>query len=93
MNNTTTIWNETIMVRENFNKMDPGQQFSLVSNYCMCFIAFATAIALSKLLYTVVQKLGKSEFVIPSMILSLVLASVSLVLFFMMQVNVSSKRK
>jgi len=72
-----------------FSDMDPGQRFSLISNYCMCFVAFATAIALAHLLYTVVRKLGSSEVVIPSMIMSLFLATVSLTIFFCLQVDAS----
>ena len=79
MNNSIT---ENVTERISFDKMDMGQRTALINNYCMCFVAFFTGLALIKLLHTVCRKLGTKELVIPSMLLSLILASFSLVIFF-----------
>ena len=92
LDNSNLSGNYTIDVRYacHFGQLKEGSQFTVVMYWCMAIVTFVTACILGRLICVVVEKLGRTDYIIPSMLMCLLLSCAGSVLFFINSIYISS---
>jgi hypothetical protein len=73
--------------RITFDDMSEGAKVALILNSFMSLLLTITALFLLYVLIITFKKHGKTEIVIPSMLLNLLLSSISMLIFFTFEIN------